>query len=78
MNPSVSEDNEIELNAERPFLKTVTRPGLVYLLREGTKLDTMSNGDSTVGDGLPWKPKITVKGGKSGFYSIEVQLRKSK
>lgn len=29
-------------------------------------------GDATVGDGRPWTPKVTVKGGASGFYSIRV------
>jgi hypothetical protein len=75
LNPSVSDDNVIELNALNPFLKTITRPGLVYVLREGFLLDAMRDGDSTIGDGSPWTPSITVKGGNSGFYSIRVQVR---
>ena len=31
-----------------------------------------TTGDATVGDGQPWTPKVTVKGGASGFYSIRV------
>ena len=63
----------IELNATSPVLTTAnTRPGLVYTLREGTTLETMASGASTVGDGQPWTPAISVKGGISGFYSIEV------
>lgn len=56
-----------------PTLKTApTRPGLTYTLREGATLGGMSDGDSKVGDGQPWTPNITVKGGTSGFYSIKV------
>lgn len=63
----------IELNATSPRLTTAnTRPGLVYTLREGTTLETMAPGASTVGNGQPWTPAILVKGGTSGFYSIEV------
>lgn len=32
----------------------------------------MSDGDRVIGDGKPWSPEITVKGGESGFYSIGV------
>ena len=77
LNPAVSDDNVIELDPDCPFLRTVTRPGLVYLLREGFLLDAMCDGDSTVGDGTPWEPSITVKGGTSGFYSIRVQIREN-
>jgi hypothetical protein len=77
LDTSVSSDNVIDLDASNPFLKTVTRAGLVYMLREGVRLDAMRDGDSTVGDGLPWIPTITVKGGNSGFYSIEVRVRGS-
>lgn len=63
----------IELNAANPVLTTSnTREGLFYQLHEGTTLDTMVNGDSKIGDGKPWSPKITVKGGNSAFYSIGV------
>jgi hypothetical protein len=47
------------------------------VLQEGIRLDAMRDGDSIVGDGLPWVPTITVKGGNSGFYSIRVQVRDS-
>ena len=49
-----------------------TRVGLLYQFREGETLDGMKDGDSKVGDGQPWSPKITVKGGNSAFYSIGV------
>ena len=49
-----------------------TRVGLLYQLREGETLGGMKDGDSKVGDGQPWSPKITVKGGNSAFYSIGV------
>ena len=56
-----------------PILTTSpTKPGLIYILKEGPTLDTMADGDSTQGDGLPWTPNITVKGGPSGFYRIKV------
>ena len=60
-------------NPSEPTLVTApTKPGLVYTLREGATLDTMKNGASRVGDGQPWMPTITVKGGASGFYAIRV------
>ena len=43
-----------------------------YQLHEGATLGGMKDGDSTVGNGQPWSPKITVKGGDSAFYSIDV------
>lgn len=56
-----------------PVLTTApTKPGLVYTLHEGTTLNGMTDGDSTIGNGEKWTPEITVKGGKSGFYSIGV------
>ena len=66
-------DAKVELNAEDPKLTTAkTRVGLFYQLREGETLGGMEDGDSKVGDGQPWSPKITVKGGNSAFYSIGV------
>ena len=63
----------IELNAANPSLTTPnTRKGLFYQLREGTMLNGMKDGDSKVGDGQPWSPEITVKGGNAAFYSIGV------
>ena len=38
----------------------------------GETLGAMKDGDSTVGNGEPWSPKITMKGGNSAFYSIGV------
>ena len=64
---------EVKLNAADPKLTTAkTRVGLFYQLREGETLDGMKDGDSKVGDGEKWMPKITVKGGNSAFYSIGV------
>ncbi len=63
----------INLTAASPVLTTPpTRPGLTYTLREGATLGAMADGASKVGDGQPWTPPITVKGGPSGFYSIKV------
>ena len=63
----------IELDPSNPVLTTVnTRRGLVYQLREGVTLDTMHDGASILGNGQPWTPPITVKGGRSAFYSIRV------
>ena len=60
-------------NPAAPSLTTpATRPGLTYTLREGTTLNSMSDGATKQGDGQPWTPAITVKGGPSGFYSIKV------
>ena len=64
---------KIELSADNPKITTApTKPGLTYTLREGETLGGMKDGDSKVGDGHPWTPEITVKGGNSAFYSIGV------
>jgi len=61
-------------NPTAPSLTTpATRPGLTYTLREGTSLNSMSNGATKHGDGQPWTPPITIKGGTSGFYTIMVE-----
>ena len=63
----------IKMAPENPTVTTAaTRPGLVYRLREGTTIDGMKFGDSKTGDGSPWSPLITVKGGASAFYTIDV------
>lgn len=63
----------VELGGECPAIQTApTREGLTYTLREGETLEGMQDGDSTIGDGQAWNPEITVKGGRSGFYSIRV------
>ena len=49
-----------------------TRVGLFYRFREGETLGGMKDGDSKIGDGKPWSPAITVKGGSAAFYSIGV------
>ena len=70
---SVEDGAEINLSAENPTLTTAeTKPGLKYQLYEGVTLSDLKAGDSTVGDGSPWTPKITEKGGSSGFYTIRV------
>jgi len=64
---------ELVLNAESPTLTTAeTKPGLTYTLYEGVTIEGTNAGDSKVGDGQPWMPHITVKGGVSGFYFIGV------
>ena len=61
-------------NPAAPVLTTAaTRPGLTYTLREGATLKTMGSGATKQGDGKPWTPTITVKGGESGFYTITVE-----
>ena len=63
----------IELNAANPRLTTApTRKGLTYTLFEGHELQSLSKGDSNLGDGNPWEPEITVSGGDAAFYSIDV------
>ena len=64
----------------RPTITTApTLPGLTYSFYEGTTLEAVGAelrsarpSDSKIGDGTPWTPTITVKGGKSGFYTIGV------
>ncbi len=72
----VAKGAKIDLSTPTPQLSTSpTRKGLAYRLKEGATLEAMeanTTGDSTVGDGQPWTPKVTVKGGASGFYSIRV------
>ena len=69
----VEKGAKIKLDAANPTLITPnTRVGLFYQLREDTTIEGMSNGDSAIGDGNPWKPEITVKGGNAAFYSIGV------
>ncbi len=64
----------VHLSSENPSLKTAeARPGLSYTLYEGVSLGGMTAGDHMVGNGKAWSPEITVKGGKSGFYSIKVE-----
>jgi len=69
----VKKDAVINVGADDVSITTAkTRPGLVYTLVEGATIGGMKTGDSTVGDGTAWTPKVSVKGGKSGFYSISV------
>ncbi len=71
MNPE--KGAKFEVSASEPTLTTApTKPGLTYTLREGATLDAMKDGASVLGDGNAWTPAITVKGGKSGFYTIRV------
>ena len=64
-------------DTDEPSITTAaTKPGLVYTLIEGTSLDNMApgvgEGKVKIGDGTSWTPTISVKGGTSGFYSIQV------
>ena len=52
---------------------TRTRKGLTYTLYEGHRLESLSKGDSKLGDGNPWMPTIRVSGGDAAFYSIDVR-----
>ena len=64
----------LELNAANPQLITApTRKGLTYTLYEGHRLESLSKGDSKLGDGDPWTPTIRVSGGDAAFYSIDVR-----
>ena len=64
---------EIDLKASDPSIKTApTRRGLTYTFSEGTTLEGMTQKAEKQGDGEPWTPTISVKGGASGFYSIGV------
>ena len=74
---------EIDLgDADNLKLQTSnTRPGLTYEFYEAADFDELvGRGSMTppkpaatkLGDGAPWSPTITVKGGKSGFYRIGV------
>ena len=59
-----------------PSLTTApTQKGLVYRLKEGATLEEMAadtTGATKVGDGSAWTPTLSVTGGTSGFYTIEV------
>lgn len=71
------EDVDIDLDPTEPSITTAkTRPGLVYTLWEGTTLEGMAASTdpdaTTIGNGETFSPKISVKGGTSGFYSIQV------
>ena len=59
-----------------PSLTTApTREGLVYRLKEGATLEAMeanTTGDTKIGDGTTWTPTLSVTGGTSGFYTIQV------
>ncbi len=69
------EDVEIDLDPAEPSITTAkTRPGLVYVFREGTSLDGMTKKATKLGDGTSWTPAISVKGGSSGFYSVGVKI----
>ena len=62
------------VSGDNPTLTTsATKPGLTYTLREGATLKTMAKGAVKLGDGHPWTPTLTVKGGSSGFYTIKVE-----
>ena len=60
----------------KPSLTTApTREGLVYRLKEGATLEAMeanTTGETKIGDGTSWTPTLSVTGGASGFYTIQV------
>ena len=61
---------------DAPSLTTApTREGLIYRLKEGATLEAMAAdtaGDTKIGDGTSWTPTLSVTGGTSGFYTIQV------
>ena len=62
-----------DVAGDSPVLTTApTKPGLTYTLVEGATLGAMDDGATKQGDGRPWTPTLTVKGGESGFYRIKV------
>jgi len=64
---------DVKLDASNPSITTSpTHPGLTYTFSEGTSLEGLTQKLQKAGDGNPWTPEITVKGGRSGFYSIRV------
>ena len=66
---------EIILDPNSPSITLpYTRSGLTYTLKEGRNVNGLEDGDSKLGDGQPWSPRITVKGGRSAFYTITVNL----
>ena len=71
----VDKDAQINLlDPDNPSLTTAkTRPGLTYVLCEGRVVNNLVAGDSTIGNGAAWTPKVSVKGGTSGFYAIDVK-----
>ena len=75
MNPlDVTKGAKVDLrDPSAPSLTTApTVPGLLYTLREGRTLDALADCVPVVGNGRPWTPDVTVKGGTSGFYTIRV------
>ncbi len=74
---NVEKGAKIDLSSttEPSFTTAPTQKGLTYRLKEGTTLEEMradTDGDSKIGDGSPWTPTISEKGGTSAFYTIEV------
>ena len=44
-------------------------------MKEGATLEAMeanTTGDTKIGDGNPWTPTLSITGGASGFYTIQV------
>ena len=65
----------INLSTAYPLIRTApTIPGLTYTFSEGQTLDALRKATPKTkdGDGNPWEPTITVKGGNSAFYAIGV------
>lgn len=53
-------------------LKAVFCGAVLLAVASAPTPDAMRDGATTVGDGNPWTPTLTVKGGASGFYLIRV------
>ena len=65
---------KISLNPSAPTIETSnTRPGLKYTFVEGRTVKGLAPTEQYKwGDGTPFRPSPTVKGGESGFYTIQV------
>ena len=66
-------------NPAEPELTAVTREGLLYTFREGATLEAMRADEATeankkvhTGDGKAWPLPVSITGGASGFYGVEV------
>ena len=64
---------QFDAESATPITTARTVPGLTYVLMEGRTVESLADGDSTLGDGNAWQPRGTVRGGTSGFYRIKVK-----
>lgn len=70
-----AEDRDtFEPMSDTPITTAKTVPGLAYTLYESSSLQNLydSPGAYTVGNGSPWRPKVSEVRGSSRFYAIRV------